>query len=137
MYWRKYSNKEINKIIFNAINKNINYRKEPVLGIPASYLDPLTFYDDAPFLKDSAFITSLIENSNHIGCHTLTYSEPAFTGTQEIEKDLIRICAEEILSGDKEQQEQKVDIRPLKQAFETMLEICKRWDDPKLKEELQ
>jgi glutamate/tyrosine decarboxylase-like PLP-dependent enzyme len=105
MYWRKYSNKEINKIIFNAINKNINYRKEPVLGIPASYLDPLTFYDDAPFLKDSAFITSLIENSNHIGCHTLTYSEPAFTGTQEIEKDLIRICAEEILSGDKEQQD--------------------------------
>lgn len=39
--------------------------------------------------------------------------------------------------GDKQQQEQKVDIRPLKQAFETMLEICKRWDDPKLKEELQ
>jgi hypothetical protein len=39
--------------------------------------------------------------------------------------------------GDKQQQEQKVDIKPLKQAFETMLEICKRWDDPKLKEELQ
>lgn len=40
-------------------------------------------------------------------------------------------------NGDKQQQEQKVDITPLKQAFETMLEICKRWDDPKLKEELQ
>jgi len=40
-------------------------------------------------------------------------------------------------NGDKEQQEQKVDITPLKEAFETMLEICKRWDDPKLKEELE
>ncbi len=34
-------------------------------------------------------------------------------------------------------QEQKVDISPLKPAFKQMLEICKRWDDPKLKEELQ
>ena len=40
-------------------------------------------------------------------------------------------------NGDKEKQEQKVDITPLKQAFETMLEICKRWDDPALKEELK
>jgi hypothetical protein len=39
--------------------------------------------------------------------------------------------------GDKQQQEQKVDIKPLKEAFKVMLEICKRWDDPKLKEELQ
>ena len=34
-------------------------------------------------------------------------------------------------------QEQKVDITPLKASFKQMLEICKRWDDPKLKEELQ
>lgn len=40
-------------------------------------------------------------------------------------------------NGDKEKQEQKVDITPLKKAFETMLEICKRWDDPALKEELE
>ena len=40
-------------------------------------------------------------------------------------------------NGDKEKQEQKVDIAPLKQAFEAMLEICKKWDDPKLKDELQ
>ena len=40
-------------------------------------------------------------------------------------------------NGEKEKQEQKVDITPLKQAFETMLEICKRWDDPALKEELK
>jgi len=40
-------------------------------------------------------------------------------------------------NGDKEKQEQKVEITPLKRAFEAMLEICKRWDDPALKEELQ
>ena len=40
-------------------------------------------------------------------------------------------------NGDKEKQEQKVEITPLKRAFEAMLEICKRWDDPPLKEELQ
>ena len=40
-------------------------------------------------------------------------------------------------NGTKEKQEQKVEITPLKRAFEAMLEICKRWDDPALKEELQ
>lgn len=40
-------------------------------------------------------------------------------------------------NGEKEQQEQKVEIAPLKEAFQAMLEICKRWDDPALKEELQ
>ena len=37
----------------------------------------------------------------------------------------------------KQKQEQKVDISQLKPAFKTMLEICKRWNDPKLLEELQ
>ncbi|MDP7568056.1 MAG: pyridoxal-dependent decarboxylase [Flavobacteriales bacterium] len=101
MYWRKYSTKEINNIIFNAINKNINYREQTILGLPASYLDPITFNNDTSFLKDRAFLTSLITNANHIGCHTLECSEPSFIGTQEIEKDLIRICSEEILSGKK------------------------------------
>ncbi len=40
-------------------------------------------------------------------------------------------------NGDKQIQEQQVDITPLKEAFQVMLEICKRWDDPNLKDELQ
>ncbi len=40
-------------------------------------------------------------------------------------------------NGDKEKQEQKVDVSPLKQAFKAMLEIAKRWDDPELLEGLQ
>ena len=35
-----------------------------------------------------------------------------------------------------QKQEQKVDISQLKPAFKTMLELCKRWDDPTLLEEL-
>ena len=39
-------------------------------------------------------------------------------------------------NGQKERQEQKVDVSTLKQAFQMMLEISKRWDDPKLHKEL-
>lgn len=35
-----------------------------------------------------------------------------------------------------QKQEQRVDIAQLKPAFKAMLEICKRWDDPTLLEEL-
>ena len=39
----------------------------------------------------------LIANPNHIGMHTLGDDhEVFFTGTHEIEKDLIKNCAEEI-----------------------------------------
>ena len=40
-------------------------------------------------------------------------------------------------TADTQKQEQKVDISQLNPAFKTMLEICKRWNDPKLLEELQ
>ncbi|MBW8050873.1 MAG: aspartate aminotransferase family protein [Cytophagales bacterium] len=102
MYWDHLSHDEIKDVIFKAINKNSNYKTEPVLGIPASYLDKEEFYDDAPFLQDAPFLTSLIANPNHIGCHTLSssQSEHIFKGTQQIEVDLIRICAEEIFGGE-------------------------------------
>ena len=101
MYWKHLSHDEIKDLIFGAINKNSNYQTEPVLGIPASYLDKEEFYDDAPFLKDAPFLTSLIANPNHIGCHTLSssQSEDIFRGTHRIEVDLIRICAEKIFGG--------------------------------------
>lgn len=105
MYWDKYSHKQIKEHIFNALDKNLNYRNEPILGLPATYLDTLEFYNDAPFLKDAPFITSLIENPNHIGCHTLVQSEEAFAGTHHIERELIAICAEEIFKGEKGQQD--------------------------------
>jgi len=106
MYWKKLSHDEITTEIEIALEGNLSYRTEKILGIPASYLDEEQFYDDAPFLENSPFLKTLIANPNHIGCHTLGEdSEPFFKGTQKIEKDLIDLCAEEILGGEKDKQD--------------------------------
>lgn len=106
MYWKKLSQDDIANQIDNALSKNINYKTRKILGVPASYLDQEQFYDDAPFLEDSPFLKTLLANPNHIGCHTLLEeSEPFFKGTQEIEKELIKLCAEEILAGEKDAQD--------------------------------
>ena len=83
----------------DALKQNLDYREKPVLGLPASYLDPEVFYDDAPFLKDAPFLNALIANPNHIGCHTLSESEAAFEGTHKIEKELIDLCSQQIFEG--------------------------------------
>ena len=99
MYWEKYSHHKIKEIVTNALHKNLDYRERDVLGLPATYLDPKVFYSDAPFLKDAPFMQTMVANPNHIGCHTLTDSEPAFSGTHEIERDLIKLCACEIFKS--------------------------------------
>ncbi len=103
MYWESYSHKKIKEVVFGALEQNLDYREKPVLGLPASYLDTEVFYDDAPFLKDAPFLSALIANPNHIGCHTLNESEAAFEGTHKIEKELIDICAQQIFEGGEEQ----------------------------------
>ena len=69
------------------------------MGLPATYLDPKIFPPNAEFLDNSPYIRCFIENPNHIGLHTYHSSLPAFNGTQKIELDLLRICAEEIFQG--------------------------------------
>lgn len=102
MYWESYSHQKIKEIVFGALEQNLDYREKPVLGLPASYLDTEVFYNDAPFLKDAPFLSALIANPNHIGCHTLNESEAAFVGTHKIEKELIGICAQQIFRGGNE-----------------------------------
>lgn len=99
MAWKKLSKEEINDRVFRALGQNMNYDKQNVLGIPASYLDDKVFSKDSDILKDAPFLTSLVQNPNHIGCHTLGSSESFFKGTQEIERDVIRICSEDILNS--------------------------------------
>lgn len=103
--WKKKSQEEIKEIVFNAIEKNINYVQHGVLGIPASYLDNKVFNQDASFLKEAPYMYALVNNPNHIGCHTLGKSEPFFKGTQVIERELIEICAVDILKGNLEEQD--------------------------------
>jgi glutamate/tyrosine decarboxylase-like PLP-dependent enzyme len=98
MYWPKLPTRVIKQRVFEALSKNISYT-DNILGIPATYLDQEQFYFNAPFLKDAAFISVLINNPNHIGCHTYSEGEEYFRGTQELEIDLIRICAEEIFGA--------------------------------------
>lgn len=104
-YWTKKSESEIKKIVIDALDKNINYDEEGVLGVPGSYLDAKVFNQDASFLKDAPFMYALAKNPNHIGCHTLGHSESFYEGTQEIERELIEICAVDILKGKPEQQD--------------------------------
>jgi glutamate/tyrosine decarboxylase-like PLP-dependent enzyme len=100
MYWPKLNSHKIKQAVFDALSKNVNYRGENVLGVPGTYLDTEIFYDDAPFLKDSPFLSTLIANPNHIGCHTMEGDhESLFAGTQDLEKRLIRLCAEEIFKA--------------------------------------
>lgn len=97
--WKKKTQDEIKQRIFDALNNNVNYTSQNVLGIPASYLDEEVFSQDETFLKEAPFMTSLVKNPNHIGCHTLGDSEGYFSGTHAIEKELIELCAVDILKG--------------------------------------
>jgi glutamate/tyrosine decarboxylase-like PLP-dependent enzyme len=96
--WSKKSQEEIKRIVFDALSQNINYIDESILGIPASHLDSNVFSQDASFLKDAPFMSTLVQNPNNIGCHTLGESESFFSGTQNIEREVLAICAEDILN---------------------------------------
>ena len=82
--WIKKSQEEIKEYVFKALNENINYNSQNVLGIPATYLDNEVFSQDESFLKDAPFMSSLVKNPNHIGCHTLGNCEGYFACTQKI-----------------------------------------------------
>lgn len=98
--WQKLTSDEIKKRIFSALDDTVNYYDSSILGVPASHLDSKVFYQGASFLKEAPFISTLVRNPNHIGCHTLGKSESFFRGTQEIEKELIELCATDILQAD-------------------------------------
>lgn len=99
--WIKKTQEEIRNRVFNALQENVNFVEHEVLGVPASYLDDKVFNQDESFLSNAPFMSALSKNPNHIGCHTLGTSEPFFKGTQAIERDLLDICAVDILKGDK------------------------------------
>jgi len=97
--WKKLSQQDIQSRVELALSENVDFRKGKFLGVPASHLDSSVFYSDAPFLKDAPYMTTMVANPNHIGCHTLGESEEFFKGTHKIEQELIKICAEDILKG--------------------------------------
>ena len=104
-FWTQKTDGELKERVFDALSRNVHYQDQNVFGVPASQLDEKVFYKNASFLKDAPFLSTLMENPNHIGCHTLELSEPFFEGTQEIERELIDICACDILQGQSGQQD--------------------------------
>ncbi len=99
--WKKRSQQEIEDIISDSLKNNVNFEEENILGLPASYLDQEVFSQDSTLLKGAPFLTAMVHNPNHIGCHTLGKSESYFKGTHNIEKELIEICAVDFLKAEK------------------------------------
>ena len=100
-YWKKSSREAIHQRLFESLDQNVDFAQENILGVPASYLDSKVFYQEAPFLMDAPFLTTLIHKPNYIGCHTLGKSEAFFEGTQALERELICICTEDIFKDEK------------------------------------
>jgi glutamate/tyrosine decarboxylase-like PLP-dependent enzyme len=92
-YWKKLSHLKLQERIQNALNENVDFSKDTSLGYPASKLDDKVFYSEAPFLKDAPTLKTFVANPNHIGCHTFGSSEKAFKGTQEIEREVLKVLA--------------------------------------------
>jgi len=99
MNWKKLSVEEIKKRVSSHLKENINYHTHKVLGLPGSYLDSRVFPASAPFLEDAPFLNAMLVNPNHIGVHTLGEAESYFQGTQKLEQEVVKICAEDILQG--------------------------------------
>lgn len=96
-YWKKLTKSEIKQKVDAALSQNVDYHERTILGIPASHLDENVFNMDAAYLNNAPFLKAMIDNPNHIGCHTMGESEPFFAGTQQLEQELISIVAEDIL----------------------------------------
>lgn len=99
-FWKTLDQEAIKARVFAALEENVNYADQGTLGVPASALDSKVFSQDESFIKEAPYISVLVQNPNHIGCHTLGKSESYFNGTQAIERELIEICAVDILGGD-------------------------------------
>ena len=101
-YWQKLSREQQDGHITSALAQNIDYKQKMTLGIPASKLDPHVFSDQASFLKEAPLLRSYVQNPNHIGCHTMGESEDFFKGTQQIERDVIKILCTDVFHAEDE-----------------------------------
>ena len=97
-FWKKYSPEILAQKIDKAVQTNVDFSKDHSLGYPASKLDGNVFYDNAPFLKDAPLLRAYVANPNHIGCHTIGESEHAFSGTHELEKEVLNVLAVDVFN---------------------------------------
>ncbi|KPM48632.1 pyridoxal-dependent decarboxylase [Jiulongibacter sediminis] len=98
--WKKKSHQEILDRVKSALDQNRSFYKEPILGMPCSYLDSKIFPGNSPILANAPFLQTLVNNPNHIGCHTVATSEATFEGTQQLERELLDIIACDIFKAE-------------------------------------
>lgn len=98
--WKKLTQQERQARIEQALQQNVDFNKDASLGYPASKLDNKVFYSDAPFLKDAPTLQAYVANPNNIGCHTIGSSEKAFSGTQEMEREVLKVLAEDVFKAE-------------------------------------
>ena len=101
-YWKKYSKEKLIKRIDKALESTIDFQNSKYLGYPVSKLDENVFNTSGAFLNDSPLLKSFIANPNNIGCHTIGKSEEAFKGSQELEKEVIKVLAVDIFKAEEE-----------------------------------
>lgn len=99
-HWVRLDTATQKEIIAKALAINVDFKNKVSLGIPASKLDGKVFYDQASFLKEAPILQAFVHNPNHIGCHTLGESEEYFAGTQELEREVIRLLSEDIFGAE-------------------------------------
>ncbi len=95
-YWKRLTKEQQNKRIKEALKKTVDFESDISLGYPASKLDDKVFNTDVSFLKDSPLLQAFVKNPNNIGCHTFGESELAFSGTQQIEREVLQVLAVDI-----------------------------------------
>lgn len=99
MSWDALPPHRIEQRVFEALGRNRSYARDVVLGLPGSFLDRQVF-PPLPILKGMPLLAAMVDNPNHIGCHTLGASEPGFAGTHDLEREVIAICAEGLLGAE-------------------------------------
>lgn len=99
-YWKKLSKPQLIKKIDTALESTVNFESSKYLGYPVSHLDENVFNTTSTSLDNAPILKSFIANPNNIGCHTLGKSEEAFKGSQELEKEIIRVLAVDIFKAE-------------------------------------
>lgn len=98
MAWSALPPAEVARRVHAALDNNRSYRAHDILGLPGTLLDPKVFPAE-PEVIARPWLRTAVENPNHIGCHTLGDSEPAFAGTHALEREVVELCAVEILGA--------------------------------------
>ncbi|MDX1903250.1 MAG: pyridoxal-dependent decarboxylase [Thermonemataceae bacterium] len=101
-HWKKLSSEERSQTIQRALKENVNFSTDASLGYPASKLDEQVFSNEALLLKDMPVLQTYLANPNHIGCHTFGTSEQAFSGTQSIEREVLKMIAIDLFKAEED-----------------------------------